>query len=139
MGLFKKRAYIIGELCRLRKSLSPDDFNNGKAHYEGVRRGIKLAINAIEHMPKEWFYEKISVEGAYRIVLNDMKNSGCGLLVGKYDAENGDEKFMHGILTVMEWIAYKVGDSERDEFSDLFAKNIAESVANCHRIENIRF
>ena len=46
-----------------------------------------------------------TVKDAYRIVFNDMMNSECGLLVGKYDAKNGDEKFMHGIDVVMEWIA----------------------------------
>lgn len=51
-----------------------------------------------------------TVKDAYRIVFNDMMNSECGLLVGKYDAKNGDEKFMHGIDVVMEWIAYRASE-----------------------------
>lgn len=68
-----------------------------------------------------------TIQDAYRIVLNDMLNSGCGLLVGEYDAVNGDEQFMHGISTVMEWIAYRVSDTDGDEFSDLFIKNLLKS------------
>lgn len=68
-----------------------------------------------------------TVQDAYRIVFNDMMNSGCGLLVGKYDAKNGNEKYMFGIDTVMEWIAYKVSEAQGDDFSELFTKNMVES------------
>jgi hypothetical protein len=68
-----------------------------------------------------------TIQDAYRIVLNDMLNSGCGLLVGEYDATNGDEQFMHGISLVMEWIAYRVSEADGDAFSDLFLKNMSES------------
>jgi hypothetical protein len=68
-----------------------------------------------------------TIQDAYRIVLNDMLNSGCGLFVGEYDARNGDEKFMHGISTVMEWIAYKVSEEDYNEFNDLFIKNLIKS------------
>lgn len=68
-----------------------------------------------------------TIKDAYRIVLNDMMNSGCGLLVGKYDAKNGDEKFMHGIDVVMEWIAYRVSEKQGDEFSAMFLDNMIES------------
>ena len=68
-----------------------------------------------------------TVQDAYRIVFNDILNSECGLMVGKYDAKNGDEKFMHGISTVMEWIAYRVSEVDGDEFSDLFIKNMIAS------------
>lgn len=68
-----------------------------------------------------------TVQDAYRIVFNDMMNSGCGLLVGKYDAKNGNEKYMFGVNTVMEWIAYKVSEAQGDDFSELFTKNMVES------------
>lgn len=68
-----------------------------------------------------------TIQDAYRIVLNDMLNSGCGLLVGEYDAANGNEQFMHGISTVMEWIAYRVSDADGDAFNDLFIKNLLKS------------
>ena len=67
-----------------------------------------------------------TVKDAYRIVFNDMMNSECGLLVGKYDAKNGDEKFMHGIDVVMEWIAYKASE-KHEEFSAMFFDNMIES------------
>lgn len=68
-----------------------------------------------------------TLQDAYRIVFNDMMNSGCGLLVGKYDAKNGNEKYMFGVDTVMEWIAYKVSEAQGDDFSELFTKNMVES------------
>lgn len=68
-----------------------------------------------------------TVQDAYRIVFNDMMNSGCGLLVGKYDAKNGNEKYMFGVDTIMEWIAYKVSEAQGDDFSELFTKNMVES------------
>ena len=68
-----------------------------------------------------------TVKDAYRIVFNDMMNSECGLLVGKYDARNGDEKFMHGIDTAMEWIAYRVSEKQGDEFSAMFFDNMIDS------------
>lgn len=68
-----------------------------------------------------------TVKDAYRIVLNDMMNSECGLLVGKYDAKNGDEKFMHGIDVVMEWIAYRASEKQGEEFSAMFFDNMIES------------
>lgn len=68
-----------------------------------------------------------TIQDAYRIVFNDMMNSDCGLLVGKYDAKNGNEKYMFGVDTVMEWIAYKVSEAQGDDFSELFTKNMVES------------
>lgn len=68
-----------------------------------------------------------TIQDAYRIVLNDMLNSGCGLLVGEYDATNGSEQFMHGISLVMEWIAYRVSEEDYNEFNDLFIKNLIKS------------
>lgn len=68
-----------------------------------------------------------TIQDAYRIVYNDILNSGCDLLVGKYDAKNGNEKFMYGISTVMEFIAYRVSEADGDAFSDLFIKNMIKS------------
>ena len=68
-----------------------------------------------------------TVKDAYRIVFNDMMNSECGLLVGKYDAKYGDEKFMHGIDVVMEWIAYRASEKQGEEFSAMFFDNMIES------------
>lgn len=68
-----------------------------------------------------------TVQDAYRIVFNDMMNRDCGLLVGKYDARNGNNHFMFGIGMVMEWIAYSVSDADGDAFSELFTNNLIES------------
>lgn len=68
-----------------------------------------------------------TVQDAYRIVLNDILNNGCEMFVGKYDAKNGSEKFMHGIGTVVEYIAYKVSDEDGSAIENLFVKNMIAS------------
>lgn len=72
----------------------------------------------------------MELQKAYEIVLNDIINSGCDLFVGKYDATNGSEMFMYGISTVMEFIAYKVGEEQGDDFNYLFTKNMLKSEKN---------
>jgi hypothetical protein len=67
------------------------------------------------------------LQDAYRMVYNDMLNSECGLLIGRYDAKNGSKELMYGIDIVMEWIAYRVSEADGDAFSDLFLKNMSES------------
>lgn len=64
---------------------------------------------------------------AYKIVLDDIVNSGCGLFVGKYDAVHGDIKFMHGISTVMEYLAYEAGTDEFEKFERMFFDNLMQS------------
>jgi hypothetical protein len=68
-----------------------------------------------------------TVQNAYRIVLNDILNSDCGLMVGRYDAKNGSGEYMAGISTVMEWIAYRVSEADGDTFSEMFIENLLES------------
>lgn len=67
---------------------------------------------------------------AYRIVLNDMLNSERGMLVGRYDARNGNPQFMYGVNMVMEWITYRISDEVGDDFSQMFVKNMIESEKN---------
>ena len=62
---------------------------------------------------------------AFEIVLNEMKE--CPLFMGKYDAEHGSDKYMHGVAVVMEYIAYKISDEVGDEFSDTFLNNMIAS------------
>lgn len=66
---------------------------------------------------------------AYAIVLNDIleKGCGCGSMVGKYDAVNGDKRFMHGVAMVMEYIAYNVNKDIGREFEELFLENMIKS------------
>ena len=68
-----------------------------------------------------------NLQNAYRMVFNDIMNSGDNLFQGTYDAENGDVSFMYGIETVMEYLAYKVSEADYDNFSELFAQNILDS------------
>ena len=68
-----------------------------------------------------------TVREAYKIVLNDILNNGCGMFVGNYDAKNGSAEFMQGIETVMEYIAYSISDEQGDDFSNLFIKNMIAS------------
>ena len=60
-------------------------------------------------------------EEAYKYVLDDM--SQVMMFTGIYDAEHGSDKFMSGISTVMEWIAYNVSDEVGIKFSDAFLTN----------------
>lgn len=53
--------------------------------------------------------------------------SGCGLFVGKYDAENGSEKFMYGVNTVMEYLAYQVSEEYGEKFCEMFLENMIKS------------
>lgn len=70
--------------------------------------------------------KKTELEKAYSTVFYDLMQMNCGMLVGKYDACNGSESFMHGIHTVMELIAAKA-DEDYFEFSDMFTRNMIES------------
>lgn len=51
----------------------------------------------------------------------------CGLFCGRYDAKNGSAEFMHGISTVMDYLAYLVGENYGAEFEEKFLKNMIES------------
>lgn len=61
-------------------------------------------------------------KNAYLTVMNGLME--CDLFVGRYDARNGNEDFMCGILTVMEFIAERAG---LDYFGSLFCKNMQRS------------
>ena len=49
------------------------------------------------------------------------------MFIGRYDAKHGSEKFMYGVSTVMEYLAYRVFDEYGDAFSDEFVSNMVES------------
>jgi len=53
--------------------------------------------------------------------------SECGLFIGKYDAKNGNQNFMYGIQTVMEYLSYEVSEEYGDNFSAMFLKNMIDS------------
>ena len=62
---------------------------------------------------------------ACRIVLDMLKE--CDMFCGIYDAKNGDDHFMHGIMTVMENIAYCISEEEGDRLSSEFCHNMDAS------------
>lgn len=68
-----------------------------------------------------------NLQNAYRMVFNDIMNSGVNLFKGIYDAKNGDVTFMYGIEAVMEYLAYKVSEADYNNFSELFTQNIIDS------------
>lgn len=53
--------------------------------------------------------------------------SECDLFIGKYDSKHGNKRYMNGIYTVMEYLAYKVSEEYGDNFSDMFIKNLVDS------------
>ena len=65
---------------------------------------------------------------AYEIVFNDLCK--CNLFKGSYDTKHGNKYYMYGIDAVMEFIAYKISETNGDKFSDMFFGNIIESEKN---------
>ena len=53
--------------------------------------------------------------------------SECGLFCGRYDAKNGSKKFMYGINTVMEYLAYLVSEEFGEQIDSEFLKNMKKS------------
>ena len=51
----------------------------------------------------------------------------CPMFRGEYDAKHGNESFMYGIVTVMEYLASLVDDTFYQEVSDVFTHNMAKS------------
>ena len=51
----------------------------------------------------------------------------CPMFRGEYDARHGDESFMYGIATVMEYLASCVDDIFYQEISDVFIHNMVKS------------
>lgn len=62
---------------------------------------------------------------SYKIVFDDLME--CPLFRGKYDAKNGNESFINGIWTVMEYIACNVSEDVGDKFNNEFAENMTKS------------
>lgn len=72
----------------------------------------------------------MSEKEAFQIVLNKIRT--VPIYNGKYDAKHGDMKFMSGVASVMDWIAY---EAEDEDFEDEFWGNIAESQLKAVREE----
>ena len=51
----------------------------------------------------------------------------CPMFRGEYDAKDGNESFMYGITTVIEYLASLVDDTFCQEVSDTFTHNMAKS------------
>lgn len=71
---------------------------------------------------------------AYEIVYKDLvSKNNSGLFRGKYDARNGSRDFMFGIQTVIENIAFHVGEPVSNSFSDMFTHNMVLSEEKAER------
>ena len=51
----------------------------------------------------------------------------CPMFRGEYDARHGNEFFMNGIATVMEYLASLVDDTFYQKVSDTFTHNMVKS------------
>ena len=51
----------------------------------------------------------------------------CPMFRGEYDARHGNESFMNGIATVMEYLASCVDDIFYQKVSDTFTHNMVKS------------
>lgn len=67
-------------------------------------------------------------QDAYRIVYNDILNRDIGLFIGKFDATNGSEKYMQGICTLMEFIAYESSETDFNNFEKIWYDNFEKSI-----------
>ena len=71
-------------------------------------------------------YEK-TLKAAYHLVYDDIVSKGPKLFKGCYDKKHGNNSFMYGICTVMEFIADKVSPEAYDKFSTDFVTNMNKS------------
>ena len=55
------------------------------------------------------------------------KMMDCPMFRGEYDARHGNESFMNGIATVMEYLASLVDDTFYQKVSDTFTHNMVKS------------
>ena len=51
----------------------------------------------------------------------------CPMFRGEYDAKHGNESFMYGIATVIEYLASLADDTFYQEVSDAFTHNMVKS------------
>ena len=51
----------------------------------------------------------------------------CPMFRGEYDARHGNESFMNGIATVIEYLASLADDTFCQEISDVFTHNMIKS------------
>lgn len=70
-------------------------------------------------------YDEIDKSVAYKMVFKDLND--VNMFKGIYDAKNGKPEFMHGILTVMEFIANGISEECQASFSDMFTQNMVRS------------
>ena len=110
-------------------------FNTGTRTMKTVKNPTRAMQKDAWRKGKEMQTMSKTIQDAYRIVFNDILNQGPNFFCGEYDAENGKADYMHGIGTVMEYLAYKVSDEDGYAFEDLFIKNMvaSEQKAKCKR------
>ncbi len=87
-----------------------------------MNEAFKKIANAAEAME-----DCVNRKKAYEIVFEDLKK--VPLFVGRYDGKRHGEqkKYMHGISSVMEYIAYEISEEEGDAYCDLFLLNMRKS------------
>ena len=76
----------------------------------------------------------IKEQVAYKMVFDDLME--CPLFRGEYDAENGNESFINGIWTVMEYIACNVSEDVGDKFNNEFVENMTKSKNKVKRMSD---
>ena len=77
---------------------------------------------------------RMTEDDAFYIVFKDLTKDE-GLFTGRYDAKHGSRQYMHGISSVMEYIAYRVGEDCLDAFNEHFVSNLIESEEKAERGE----
>ena len=62
-----------------------------------------------------------------------LKMMECPMFRGEYDAKHGNESFMYGIATVIEYLASLADDTFCQEISDTFNHNMVKSQEKIHK------
>jgi hypothetical protein len=69
---------------------------------------------------------RMTEDDAFYIVFKDLTKDE-GLFTGRYDARYGNKHYMYGINSVMEYIAYRVGEDCFNAFNKHFTNNMIKS------------
>ena len=67
-------------------------------------------------------------------IVTSLMNDGSALFRGTFDAVNGSTTFMHGVLTVLEALAFNVDEEFYTEVSETFFKNFCESLDKANKL-----
>lgn len=94
--------------------------------------GTDPIVEKLKNIPSAEPQTRMTEDDAFYIVFKDLTKDE-GLFTGRYDAKNGSKQYMHGVSSVMEYIAYRVGEDCLDAFNEHFVNNLIKSEEKAER------